>query len=235
MTIFTARLTSGFSLTALLTFCAHYSPNQATFKLREKSSLSTIPSYRRRPVSSGAGTFITSVENNYRRRTMIVEPPERFRYRPFILLPSRDKRKTPCSTTVSPLKSYRAQYAIPSTSFPSSLRALRGETSSGLEPSRRLCNTLVHNQRRKNPMHDTLDRVLDHLDPDPLTTGHGFTEGPVWHPDGYFLFTTDALRLPPRRGHRRIDRPPRQSRRIQRHDPRPRRPASSCATASTAA
>ena len=40
-------------------------------------------------------------------------------------------------------------------------------------------------------MPDRLDQVLEHLDPNPLTTGHGFTEGPVWHPDGYFLFTTD--------------------------------------------
>ena len=40
-------------------------------------------------------------------------------------------------------------------------------------------------------MPDRLDHVLEHLDPNPLTTGHGFTEGPVWHPDGYFLFTTD--------------------------------------------
>ena len=39
-------------------------------------------------------------------------------------------------------------------------------------------------------MPDTLDHVLEHLDPNPLTTGHGFTEGPVWHPDRYFLFTT---------------------------------------------
>ena len=40
-------------------------------------------------------------------------------------------------------------------------------------------------------MPDRLDQVLDHLETTPLTTGHGFTEGPVWHPDGYFLFTTD--------------------------------------------
>ena len=40
-------------------------------------------------------------------------------------------------------------------------------------------------------MPDRLDQVLDHLETTPLTTGHGFTEGPVWHPDGYLLFTTD--------------------------------------------
>ena len=40
-------------------------------------------------------------------------------------------------------------------------------------------------------MPDRLDQVLDHLETTPLTTGHGFTEGPVWHPDGHFLFTTD--------------------------------------------
>ena len=38
-------------------------------------------------------------------------------------------------------------------------------------------------------MSDKLDQVLEHLETEPLTTGHTFTEGPAWHPDGYFLFT----------------------------------------------
>jgi gluconolactonase len=38
-------------------------------------------------------------------------------------------------------------------------------------------------------MTDKLSEVLEHLETEPLTTGHTFTEGPVWHPDGYFLFT----------------------------------------------
>jgi gluconolactonase len=38
-------------------------------------------------------------------------------------------------------------------------------------------------------MSDKLAQVLEHLEIEPLTTGHVFTEGPVWHPDGYLLFT----------------------------------------------
>ncbi len=38
-------------------------------------------------------------------------------------------------------------------------------------------------------MTDRLHEILEHLETEPLTTGHTFTEGPVWHPDGYFLFT----------------------------------------------
>jgi sugar lactone lactonase YvrE len=38
-------------------------------------------------------------------------------------------------------------------------------------------------------MTDRLSEVMERLETQPLTTGHTFTEGPVWHPDGYFLFT----------------------------------------------
>lgn len=38
-------------------------------------------------------------------------------------------------------------------------------------------------------MSDRLKQVLERPDPVPLTTGHGFTEGPVWQPAGYLLFT----------------------------------------------
>ena len=38
-------------------------------------------------------------------------------------------------------------------------------------------------------MLDRLSEVLKSIDPTPVSTGHRFTEGPVWHPDGYLLFT----------------------------------------------
>ncbi len=41
-------------------------------------------------------------------------------------------------------------------------------------------------------MTDKLGEVLKRLDTDPIGTGFTFTEGPVWHPDGYLLFTDES-------------------------------------------
>ena len=40
-------------------------------------------------------------------------------------------------------------------------------------------------------MSNLLAEIVDLIDEDPLSTGHGFTEGPVWHPDGYLMFTDE--------------------------------------------
>ncbi|MDP6227815.1 MAG: SMP-30/gluconolactonase/LRE family protein, partial [Dehalococcoidia bacterium] len=37
-------------------------------------------------------------------------------------------------------------------------------------------------------MADGLADVLESMEPELLATGFGFTEGPLWHPDGYWLF-----------------------------------------------
>jgi gluconolactonase len=37
-------------------------------------------------------------------------------------------------------------------------------------------------------MNDALSAVLDAAEPERLATGFGFTEGPTWHPDGYYYF-----------------------------------------------
>ena len=43
-------------------------------------------------------------------------------------------------------------------------------------------------------MSDRLDEVLESPEAERLATGYNFTEGPVWHPDGY-LWYTDSPRL----------------------------------------
>ena len=40
-------------------------------------------------------------------------------------------------------------------------------------------------------MSNLLAEIVELIDEDPLSTGHGFTEGPVWHPDGYLMFTDE--------------------------------------------
>ncbi|MBM3933936.1 MAG: SMP-30/gluconolactonase/LRE family protein [SAR202 cluster bacterium] len=49
-------------------------------------------------------------------------------------------------------------------------------------------------------MADMLDEVLESRDAELLTTGLKFTEGPVWHPDGYLYFTNhpEIWRLDPK-------------------------------------
>jgi gluconolactonase len=37
-------------------------------------------------------------------------------------------------------------------------------------------------------MRDALDAVLDDPKPERLATGFVFTEGPLWHPDGFYYF-----------------------------------------------
>ena len=37
-------------------------------------------------------------------------------------------------------------------------------------------------------MDETLSAILDSAEPERLATGFGFTEGPTWHPDGYYSF-----------------------------------------------
>ena len=44
-------------------------------------------------------------------------------------------------------------------------------------------------------MSDQLDQVVESDQPEQLGTGFVFTEGPVWHPDGYWLFV-DLFREP---------------------------------------
>jgi gluconolactonase len=44
-------------------------------------------------------------------------------------------------------------------------------------------------------MASNLDSVLESPEPQQLDTGFVFTEGPVWHPDGYWLFV-DLFREP---------------------------------------
>lgn len=45
-------------------------------------------------------------------------------------------------------------------------------------------------------MPDQLDQIVESSQPEQLGTGFAFTEGPVWHPDGYWLFV-DLRREPP--------------------------------------
>src|SRR5207245_8969142 len=37
-------------------------------------------------------------------------------------------------------------------------------------------------------MGDDLSRVLETAEAERLATGFGFTEGPLWHPDGFYYF-----------------------------------------------
>ena len=50
-------------------------------------------------------------------------------------------------------------------------------------------------------MNDQLSSVLETLEAERLATGFGFTEGPLWHPDGFFYFvdirTSRLYRLTP--------------------------------------
>src|SRR5712692_9730539 len=46
----------------------------------------------------------------------------------------------------------------------------------------------------------SLDSILGTEEPQRLATGFGFTEGPLWHPDGFFYFVD--LRVEPARLYR---------------------------------
>jgi gluconolactonase len=37
-----------------------------------------------------------------------------------------------------------------------------------------------------DPMTDALSAILEPTPPERLATGFGFTEGPLWHPDGFY-------------------------------------------------
>ena len=37
-------------------------------------------------------------------------------------------------------------------------------------------------------MPDALSAILEPAPPERLATGFGFTEGPLWHPDGFYYF-----------------------------------------------
>ena len=37
-------------------------------------------------------------------------------------------------------------------------------------------------------MSDALSRILERPRAERLATGFGFTEGPLWHPDGFYYF-----------------------------------------------
>ncbi len=59
-------------------------------------------------------------------------------------------------------------------------------------------------------MSNRLSEVLESIDPNPVSTGHKFTVGPLWHPDGYFLFTDipngKVLALDPQTGEKTVVR-----------------------------
>ena len=72
---------------------------------------------------------------------------------------------------------------------------------------------------------DTLADILETTAFERVSSGHVFTEGPLWHPYGFFFYFTDVRasllhRMAP--GHARFGgaRDPRR----QRHDIRPARP-----------
>ena len=44
-------------------------------------------------------------------------------------------------------------------------------------------------------MPDSLKALIESEEPERLATGFEFTEGPLWHPDGYWLFV-DLRRSP---------------------------------------
>ena len=67
-------------------------------------------------------------------------------------------------------------FLLPALSAPSAVNP-----PPGLAPRRRLCNTLAHTQRGNNPCPTDSTRSSTTSKQQPLTTGHGFTEGPVWH------------------------------------------------------
>ena len=50
-------------------------------------------------------------------------------------------------------------------------------------------------------MPDRLAEIVESSEPEQLATGFQFTEGPLWHPDGYLLFvdirTSRIFRLVP--------------------------------------
>ena len=37
-------------------------------------------------------------------------------------------------------------------------------------------------------MNETLSTLLESTEAERLATGFGFTEGPLWHPDGFYYF-----------------------------------------------
>src|SRR5260370_33090496 len=54
------------------------------------------------------------------------------------------------------------------------------------------------------PIVNDLAEVLETIEPERLATGFIFTEGPLWHPDGYWYFVdlrrNQLLRLTPGKG-----------------------------------
>ena len=85
-------------------------------------------------------------------------------------------------------------------------------------------------------MADALNALLDSTQPERLATGFVFTEGPLWHPEGFYYFV-DMRQSVLHPAHPRQGRGarPRAHRRGQWHDVRPRRAAWSSARAATAA
>ena len=73
---------------------------------------------------------------------------------------------------------------------------------------------------------DGLSQIVDQTEAERLATGFVFTEGPLWHPDGFYYFVdvraSKFYRIRPGRRGRIAAR---EHRRGQRHDLRPARPA----------
>ncbi len=44
-------------------------------------------------------------------------------------------------------------------------------------------------------MPDNLDQIVESYDAERLATGFSFTEGPLWHPDGYLLFVNNRINV----------------------------------------
>lgn len=44
-------------------------------------------------------------------------------------------------------------------------------------------------------MAENLDQIVESYEAERLATGFSFTEGPLWHPDGYLLFVNNRINV----------------------------------------
>ncbi len=51
------------------------------------------------------------------------------------------------------------------------------------------------NRNQEATMPDSLDQIVESYEAERLATGFEFTEGPLWHPDGYLLFVNNRINV----------------------------------------